>query len=255
MEAMGDSEWQVRKEAVSAMAKCQDKGPIIQRLLNRICQNDNVGRRNAAADLFVQWGKASVEPLLLNLKKVNEDTRKVVIDVLGDIRDPRAIPALLTDILGEDALPETSVGFADNLRSSALEAIGKIGPPEGVEQVLPFLKKGNPLLTFSAIKSLELMGSSMATPHLVEISKEKMFKRAALQALGVISDITALPCLLADFHSDSENIRRVTLKALVTLGLKQTGENGVLFQKRLREVYDEEITPFWFPSWVIPIPF
>lgn len=241
IEAMGDSEWQVRKEAVAAIAKAadKDKGPIIQQLLDRISKNDNVGRRNAAADLFVQWGKDSVLPLLLNLKKVNEDTRKVVIDVLGEIRDPRAIPSLLTDILGTDSIEETSAGFADNLRSAALEAIGKIGPPEGVKQVVPFLKKENPLLAFSAIKALELMGSPMATPHLIEIAQEKMFKRAALEALGVISDIKALPCLLADFHSESENIRRVTLKALVTLGLKQEDENRELFRKLFREVYDE----------------
>ncbi|MBI3598929.1 MAG: HEAT repeat domain-containing protein, partial [Nitrospirae bacterium] len=121
IEAMGDSEWQVRKEAVAAIAKAadKDKGPIIQQLLDRISKNDNVGRRNAAADLFVQWGKDSVLPLLLNLKKVNEDTRKVVIDVLGEIRDPRAIPSLLTDILGTDSIEETSAGFADNLRSAA----------------------------------------------------------------------------------------------------------------------------------------
>ena len=242
IEAMGDSEWQVRKEAVSAMARVKDngdKGPIIQRLLDRICQNDNVGRRNAAADLFVQWGKASVLPLLSNLNKVNEDTRKVVIDVLGDIRDPRAISPLLTDILGADSLPETSAGFADNLRSSALEAIGKIGPPEGVEQVLPFLKTGNPLITFSAIKSLELMKSSLAVPHLIAISEEKMFKRAALEALGVISDMKALPCLLTDFHSELDNIRRVTLKAIVTLGLKQEDENKVIFRNMLRQTYNE----------------
>ena len=243
IEAMGDSEWQVRKEAVSAMAKAHDntnKSQIIQRLLDRICQNDNVGRRNAAADLFVQWGKASVLPLLLNLNKVNEDTRKVVIDVLGDIRDPRAISPLLTHILGTDALPETSAGFADNLRSSALEAIGKIGPPEGVEQVLPFLKKGNPLLTFSAIKALELMKSPLAVPHLIEIAEQKMFKRAALDALGAISDMKALPCLLADFHSEFESIRRVTLKAIVTLGLKQEGENKAIFRKLLQQMYSED---------------
>ncbi len=242
MEAMGDSEWQVRKEAVSVMATAggRDKGVMIQRLLDRICQNDNVGRRNAAADLFVQWGKASVLPLLANLNKVNEDTRKVVIDVLGDIKDPRAISPLLTDILGEDVVAETSAGFADNLRSSALEAIGKIGPPEGVEQVLPFLKKGNALLTFSAIKALELMKSPLAVPHLIEISKEKMFKRAALQALGTISDIKALACLLDDFHSESENIRRVTLKAIVNIGLKQQGENKVVFTSMLRGIYNEQ---------------
>jgi HEAT repeat protein len=240
MEAMGDSEWQVRKEAVSAMSKAKDKGPIVERLLARISQNDNVGRRNAAADLFVQWGKASVLPLLSNLKKVNEDSQKVVIDVLGEIKDPRAISALLTDILGADALLESSAGFADNLRSSALEAIGKIGPPEGVEQVLPFLKKENPLLTFSAIKALELMGSPLAVPHLVEISKEKMFKRAALEALGVISDMKALPCLLADFHSESENIRRVALKAIVAVGLKQQGEHRDLFRKLFQEIYNEQ---------------
>jgi HEAT repeat protein len=243
IEAMGDSEWQVRKEAVSVMIKAKgivDRSTIIQRLLDRIGHNDNVGRRNAAADLFVQWGKTSVPTLLLNLNTVNEDTRKVVIDVLGDIGDPRAISPLLTDILGGDSIAETSAGFADNLRSSALEAIGKIGPPEGVTQVIPFLSTGNPLLTFSAIKSLQLMKSPLAVPYLIEISEEKMFKRAALEALGAISDMKALPCLLADLHSESENIRRVTLKAIATLGLKQQDENKAVFRKLLRQTYNEQ---------------
>ncbi|MEK7286111.1 MAG: HEAT repeat domain-containing protein [Nitrospirota bacterium] len=240
MEAMGDSEWQIRKEAVAAMAKAKKKGEVVQKLLDRINKNDNVGRRNAAADLFVQWGKASVPALLLNLKKVNDDTRKVVIDVLGDIRDPQAISPLLIEILGDDSLEERSAGFADNLRSSALEAIGKIRPPEGVLQVIPFLKKGNSLLTFSAIKALELIGSSLAVPHLIEISKEKIFKRAALEALGAISDMKALPCLLDDFHADSESIRRVTLKALLALWLKQGKEEKAAFRCQIKAIYNEQ---------------
>ena len=240
MEAMGDSEWRVRKEAVAVMSKSKNKEEVIRKLLDRINKNDNVGRRNAAADLFVQWGKSSVPSLLLNLKKVNEDTQKVLIDVLGDIRDPRAISPLLSEILGDDSLALTSAGFADNLRSSALEAIGKIRPPEGVDQVIPFLKKGNPLLTFSAIKSLELMSSPLAIPYLIEISKEKIFKRAALEALGVISDLTVLPCFLTAFHSESENIRRVTLKSLFALWLKLGSEGRDIFRREIREIYDEQ---------------
>ncbi len=240
IEVMGDSEWQVRKEAVAVLSKVADKNQVAERLIERIAQNDNVGRRNAAAELFVQWGNISVPPLLACLSKVNEDTKKVIIDVLGDIRDPRAIPVLLTDILGEGSLEEASSGFVDNLRSSALEALGKIRPPEAVEQILPFLKKENPLIVFSTIKALELIGSPLAVPGLISIAKEKRFKRAALEALGVIADIKALDCLLEDFHAESENIRRVAVKAIVTLESKQTDERKRLLRQGVKAVYDEQ---------------
>jgi HEAT repeat protein len=240
IEAMGDSEWQIRKEAVAVLSKAADKTQIVHTLIERISNNDNVGRRNAAAELFVHWGKVAVEPLLFHLKKVNEDTQKVLIDTLGDIRDTRAIPSLLSDILGEGSLEEASAGFADNLRSAALEALGKLCPPDGVVQIIPFLSKGNPLLTFSAIKALELIGSPLAAPKLIEVSKEKMFQRAALEALGVIADLSAIDCLLASFHSPSENIRRVALKAIIRLELKQTEKNKQQVWQSVKAIYNDQ---------------
>ena len=240
IDAMGDSEWRVRQEAVAAMAKVEDKVMWVHRLIERIADNSNVGRRNAAAELFVQWGSLSVPPLLAHLNQVNEDTQKVLIDVLGDIRDPRAISPLVNDILGKGSLEEASVGFADNLRSAALEALGKIRPPEAVEKVIPFLNKSNPLLTFSAIKALELIGSPLAVPYLNEISEDKMFKRAALEALGVIADMNALRCLLEGFHSEFENIRRVALRALVRLERQQSADSKVLIWQSVKGIYNEQ---------------
>jgi HEAT repeat protein len=239
IEIMGDSEWQVRKEAVAVLSHVDGKATVTERLIKRIAANDNVGRRNAATDLFVLWGKVSVPPLLVYLKQVNEDTQKVIIDVLGDIRDPRAVPVLLTDILGEGSLEQASPDFADNLRSSALEALGKIRTTEAVEQILSFLPRPNHLIVFSAIKALELIGSPLAVPGLVIIANEKRFKRAALQALGGIADIRALDCLLADFHSESETIRRIALRAVVTLELKQTDDKKDLIHQRVKALYCE----------------
>lgn len=240
IEAMGDSEWRVRKEAVAVMVKMEDKHQAIDAMLDRIVKNDNVGRRNAALEVFLQWGKLSVPTLLTRLRGLNEDTQKALIDVLGDIRDPRAVTPLLRDILSGGPIEEVSAGFADNLRSSALEAVGKIRSPHAVEQILFFLNKDNPLLTFSAIKALELIGSAEAVPRLIEISKEKLFKRAALEALGVIGDIHALDCLLAAFHSEQENIRRVTLKAIVALESKQTGQNKRIVRRQVKGAYTED---------------
>ena len=240
IESMGDSEWRVRQEAVAAIAKTKDKVALVDRLITRIADNSNVGRRNAATELFVQWGSLCVPPLLAHLNHVNEDTQKVLIDVLGDIRDPRAISPLVNDILGKGSLEEASAGFADNLRSAALEALGKIRPPEAIEKIIPFLDKTNPLLAFSAIKALELIGSALAVPYLNAISEDKMFKRAALEALGVIADLNGLVCLLAGFHSEFENIQRVALKALVRLEEKQSGERKRSVWKAVKETYDEQ---------------
>lgn len=241
IEAMGDSSWQVRKEAVAALATMDDKCLLVHRLVERISDNSNVGRRNAAVELFAFWGKVCVPPLLADLMQVNEDTQKVIIDVLGDIREPMAIPFLLTHILGEKSLEETSAGFADNLRSAALEALGKLRPSdEAVDKILPFLlNRENYLLVFSAIKALERIGSSLAVPHLVALSGEKIFRRAALEALGTIADVGALECLLAGFHSDSDNIRCVVVKALVRLESKQSPGEQRKIQQAVRAVYNE----------------
>ena len=240
IELMGDSEWRVRQEAVATLSKAQDKIGLVHRLIIRIADNSNVGRRNAATELFVQWGSVCVPPLIEHLTQVNEDTQKVLIDVLGDIRDPRAISPLVNDILGKGSLEEASAGFADNLRSAALEALGKIRPPEAVEKVIPFLNKENPLLTFSAIKALELIGSPLAVPHLNAIAEDKMFKRAAMEALGVIADVHALDCLLTGFHSEFENIRRVALRALVRLEKKQSSDDKRFIWQSVKRIYNDQ---------------
>jgi HEAT repeat protein len=92
--AMGDIDWRVRKTAVEALVAIGG-AHVIHGLIQALNADDNAGARNSAIEALVQIGVPSVDPLLEIVETPDPDVRKFVVDILGDIKDPRAVPALI----------------------------------------------------------------------------------------------------------------------------------------------------------------
>ncbi|MDC4226257.1 MAG: HEAT repeat domain-containing protein [Candidatus Manganitrophus sp.] len=161
--ALGDSDWRVRKMAAAILLEGVDRNRIVHQLIDRLSGEKNIGMRNAAVEVFIQFGKTSVDPLLFSLRRTDDEVKKLIIDTLGEIKERKAVPPLVALLSDRN----------ENIAASAVEALGKIGDPVSVPPLLEILTRENPLLVFSAVKALEQIGDSRAVEPLIGRSGEE----------------------------------------------------------------------------------
>jgi HEAT repeat protein len=103
---------------------------------------------------------------------------------LGERRDPRAVPALMT------ALDDTDV----NVRFHAIEALGILHATEAVEALTRIAEGRDFFLAFPAIQALTRIGDMSVAPRLIPLLSDDLLRVAVAEALGEIGDeVAALP--------------------------------------------------------------
>jgi|GEM_PF-387826 len=229
--ALGDDQWRVRKMAIALLLEGVDRNRIIHRLIDQLRGEKNIGMRNAAVEVFVQLGQSAVEPLLFSLQRTDENIKKLIIDTLGEIKDRRAIPALI-DLLSDPN---------ENVSASAVEALGKLRASEALPSLLGILKRDSPLLVFSTIKALEQIGDVCAIEPLIDILSNNRYKRVGLEALGAIGDMRAAGPLIAALQSGTKSMQCSALKAVTQLESRQSGEDQKAIHRKVKEIYQESL--------------
>jgi HEAT repeat protein len=99
--ALRDVDWRVRKTAVEALVAIGGAS-VIEGLVQQLSSHDNAGARNSSIEALIHIGAEAVDALLAVLDTPDADVRKFIVDTLGDIRDPRAVPALINRLEDHD---------------------------------------------------------------------------------------------------------------------------------------------------------
>lgn len=175
--------------------------------------NTDSGLRSSAMDLLKELGRSEysleiLEPLIEGLQSKDKDMRILsantlgrirakevlpmliealhddntnvvynVVECLGDIRDPRSVPALMNLLT---TYPDEWV------RVATLEALGKIGDQRVVDLLLSLVDK-------------------------------QLVVDPLISALGVLGDSRAIPILSVYLKDEDRDIRELTVNALVTI--------------------------------------
>jgi HEAT repeat protein len=106
---------------------------VIAQLIKTLSLHDNAGARNAAIEALVHIGPGAVDDLLPMLGTTDADVRKFIVDILGDIRDRRAVPGLINALTDPD----------ENIRVASAEALGKIRDPRAVDSLMACLQRAD----------------------------------------------------------------------------------------------------------------
>lgn len=126
MKALEDKDWHVRKYAAVALGKMKDK-LAIPFLLEALGDEDADVRWKAGSSL-VSMGDIAVPSLIKKFKKGNWHIRGRAAEILGRIRDERALQPLMDSL--------TPGKFRDkhrHVRGKAAEALGRIGDKKSLE--------------------------------------------------------------------------------------------------------------------------
>src|SRR5262245_31798376 len=94
LQALGDSDWRVRKEATGVAAALAPDESVLQGLLTALEPGDNVGLRNAAVEALSAFGAAVVSALGSTITSLDADGRKLAVEALSRSGDPSALTVL-----------------------------------------------------------------------------------------------------------------------------------------------------------------
>jgi HEAT repeat protein len=207
LRAMGDVDWRVRKAAVEAILSIG--GPnVIAGLIQALSSHDNAGARNSAIEALVQIGGQAVAPLLGIIETPDPDVRKFVVDILGDTKDRRAVPALI------ERLDDTD----ENIRVAAAEALGKIRDPRAVDALLSGLTRHDQgWLDYASAEALGEIGDQRALEPLLAALSRNSLREPILEALGKIGNATTLRPLIASLADPLRIVREVSAVALAAI--------------------------------------
>ncbi len=175
--------------------------------------------REQAADALLQaiagLGAMTVEPLLEALNDDEMAVRRFAAQLLGRIKDPRALKPLGMRLYDT----HFEVGRA------AAESLAGFGPP-GLKTLAEALQHPETWLRQHAIAGLTLSGDQRIVPVILDMlnDPEREVRKQAIRSLGELKDARALPALQA-IAIDRRDVEMYKLarEALEALGRRPTG--------------------------------
>jgi HEAT repeat protein len=211
--ALGDTDWRVRKTAVEALVHIGGSGVTAQ-LIKTLSRHDNAGARNGAIEALVHIGTGAVDDLLPMLDDIDADVRKFIIDILGDIRDRRAVPGLIKALQDGD----------ENVRVAAAEALGKIRDRRAVDALLACLQRTDQgWMDYAAAEALGEIGDERALGPLMTALGRVTLREPVLEALGKIGNEKTLEPLVTGLSDPLRIVREVSMAALLAI-FRKSGE-------------------------------
>lgn len=207
-QGFGDPSWRVRKEATELFLGLPARLEMAGRVIDLLHAEENAGLRNAAVDILVRLGRDVVPMLLAQARCPDHDVRKFIVDILGEIADPRAVPTLL-EALGDDD---------GNVRAAAAENLGKLRATEAVPALLEAMRHPDVLLRFTILDALGKIGVPVPLERLLPFRDETLLRKALIDCLGLVGDASAIPELLAGLADPMRNVRDASLLGLAALG-------------------------------------
>lgn len=210
-----DPDWEVRKNGACALGRIRDKRsiePLVQALQDHV---EHV--QHEAQIALAGFGKLATAPLLNTLSyEKNKFALRAIIRALGDIVDPKAVPALIEKL--------SSSYFV--VRRAAQRALIPYGP--GIVQELV------PRLSYNASNIQTLLKDAAD-------DRQTALQVRAVKALGGLEEHRAVG-LLKDLVQDaSPDVKDAAEQSLIQIGCAAWGRCGAVII--LGEIGDEEILP------------
>lgn len=231
-EALGDPSWRVRKTAADVIINYPEQKAAISTLLNALYDSDNVGRRTSAIEALVRIGERAIDELILSFQTDDNDVRKFIIDILGEISSRKAIPFLLRAINDAD----------ENVRLASVEAIGKVGGQDAYDKLVELVSKSKDMaLRFSALHILGRLGKPLPQELIDSLLQERMFRRAVFEVLGESPVPASVEPLIEGLLDTAKSARQTAIRALANVYEKD--EVGILRDKvsqGLKRVMDSQ---------------
>jgi HEAT repeat protein len=188
-----------RRNAADALGRIKDRRavePLIAAFADRAAQSN-------AVQALTKIGEPAVVSLVAALKDADRFVRWNAADVLGRIKDTRAVEPLIASFKDADA----------GVRYTAALALSEIGDPRGVEPLISALKAQK---EWSYVpKALAKMGQVAVEPLIATLKfNHPTVRKTAADVLGDIKDARAVGPLIAALKDKEWEVRLHAVDAL-----------------------------------------
>jgi HEAT repeat protein len=226
VERLGDPDWRVRKAAVERLAAAPS-ARVGEALVAALADGENPGRRNAATEALVRCGGEALPALLEASAAADVDVRKLAVDALGGIADPRSTRRLLECLADPDP----------NVRGAAADALGAVGDAEALAPLLALARREgeDALVRLAALCALERLGAAPALAELKPALAHPLLRGAALALLGRGEEAEALDELLEGLAASSRSTREAAMQALLSRLARAGPDQAHALAERVRE--------------------
>lgn len=205
---LGDSSWRVRKEAVECyLTVCAFKTDP-REIVSLLHSDDNAGLRNAAMEILVRLGISAVPALKEEMASDDQDVRKFVVDIMGEIGDETCIGPLIYALQDADA----------NVRTAAVENLGKIKARDAVPALLDAMSEDDFGWRFTILEALCSIGERIPVGPLVPFKNDPLLRKALFDCLGRVGDLGAIDLLIEGLSDSFRKTREAAVVGLARLG-------------------------------------
>lgn len=205
-QSLGDESWRVRKEAIE-LAVCHPTEEIIQILIKGLESDENAGLRNASQEALTRIGSPAISFLQKRFYQADEDVRKFILDILGDINCKEVCNFLI------EALKDP----AENVVIAACENLGKIKCESAIPSLLLLLDPKKQWLSFVIIESLAQIGVPFDAENILPLFHISQFRKPVLDLLPLINPPHNVEILKNAFSDNSNYIKINAAKKLFDL--------------------------------------
>lgn len=205
--ALGDDSWRVRKEAVDTLLSISLPDGLVDELISQLRSHDNAGLRNSSVEVLTKLGPLAVAPLLAHAEDADHDVRKFVLDILGDIGERSAAPALIKALSDSDL----------NVSAAAAENLGKMGDPKALLPLVNALEKSDIWLRHTILEALARIGKPVSISAIAPLAAEKLLKKAVFDCLGAIGGKESAQLLVEGLKERMKNAREAAASSLMKI--------------------------------------
>jgi HEAT repeat protein len=162
-------------------------------------------------DLQKLMEREDVQGLIRVLRRAGSDMRAEAVQILADMRDPKATEALMREAERGDKTLRALVG----------QALKQVDPEQKYAAAVRLLADAQRGLRLAAIGVLTAVGSPHALDallHTLKRDRDPQARAAAAQAIGSMHDRRGVPGLLDVLEDADEQVRAAAARALGVLG-------------------------------------
>ncbi len=211
LRALGDEDWRVRKEAAAVASVLERREETVAALVATLQETLNIGLRNAAVEALVAIGPDAVGATIEAMSRLDADARKLAIEVLAGVPDPRGTAALTHALADEDA--NVRVAAAEGLGGAALA--GDESRENATQALVAALATSDPFLKLAALDSLARLEARLPWSVFEPYARDPLLRRYAIAAAAGSREPEAVRALAIATGDTSPTIAR---EAIVALG-------------------------------------
>jgi HEAT repeat protein len=207
LDAMGDADWRVRREAALALARAVDRAPVVERLIDRAI-GDDIEARNAALDALRTVGPAAAAQVFARLSATAGPRRRFLVEALLEGVTAQNLPAVRA--LLDDPDP--------NVPPAAIEVVSALRDPAAVPVLVEALGHRDAVVRIGALLALQSRAEAVPIEPLTACARDPLTVRVALSLLVGRAEPEALEVVLQCIDRGDRHVQTAAVRAFEARG-------------------------------------